>query len=597
MTIRRIFLLVPFIITLIAGIPTASAQYSSDTAKIISPNDSLTMAVGTDHDQYWWKIDTPSDGKLVFHVRWTTQPVMDFFVYDRNLSQVGRSTTAGSAASLTLNFLGQETYYIRIARKSGAGNCTFINYFTPASGANDLEPNDTYDKALMLTPGQNQPGHAGYFFAGTYDQSDWWTFTLPGERVFTVSAPCDSTLAIDIILLDKNRNEITRINQDASKPPLIQPLTGGKYYIHIQVRGGEGSYTIMTSLETEPLPGEVEPNDLMHNAIPITVETTVSGHLGYFGENGKDATDFFVFPLTALWDSLYIRSENSQSLDILVDLMYAGGVVTSAHISGTTGYLVCPKAGSSIGTVSYYVRVSCDRGYGSYSFIVSRFSSTPVKSPIAPPTEFTVSDIPGDNGHRLSLSWKLSPDDVYISHYNIFRSRSSTLTPARDLASFTSLDALIAAEKDSTILIAKVPKGQSSYIDPFVPLNGTTYYYWIQSAAAMGGVSKIVASATSTAVEEARIVPFTVYPPFPNPFNPSTVFRYQIPEAGPVSLVVYDILGKKVATLQNSIMSAGVHEIIWNGTDARGTTVSSGTYFYQVRTNGQVQGGKVLFLR
>jgi hypothetical protein len=88
-------------------------------------------------------------------------------------------------------------------------------------------------------------------------------------------------------------------------------------------------------------------------------------------------------------------------------------------------------------------------------------------------------------------------------------------TEARDLSTFSSLDALIAAEKDSTILIAEVPKGQTGYTDPFVPLNGVQYYYWIQAESVLGGLSPKVAADRPTAVREARVSTFTVYPAFP----------------------------------------------------------------------------------
>jgi hypothetical protein len=61
---------------------------------------------------------------------------------------------------------------------------------------------------------------------------------------------------------------------------------------------------------------------------------------------------------------------------------------------------------------------------------------------------------------------------------------------------------------------------------------------------------------------------------WPNPFNPSTVVSVQLPVASYVKLVVYDVLGREVATLEKGMMEEGRHNITWNATG-----VASGVYF------------------
>ena len=79
---------------------------------------------------------------------------------------------------------------------------------------------------------------------------------------------------------------------------------------------------------------------------------------------------------------------------------------------------------------------------------------------------------------------------------------------------------------------------------------------------------------------------------YPNPFNPTTLIKYQIPESGFVSLKVYDILGNEVETLVNETESAGIYEIKFNGSD-----LSSGIYFYQIRTNNYSATKKFMLLK
>lgn len=65
----------------------------------------------------------------------------------------------------------------------------------------------------------------------------------------------------------------------------------------------------------------------------------------------------------------------------------------------------------------------------------------------------------------------------------------------------------------------------------------------------------------------------------PNPFNPSTKIVFSIPEAGVVELAVYGVDGRRVRSLVQATREAGRHEVVWDGTDARGVRVASGTYF------------------
>ena len=79
---------------------------------------------------------------------------------------------------------------------------------------------------------------------------------------------------------------------------------------------------------------------------------------------------------------------------------------------------------------------------------------------------------------------------------------------------------------------------------------------------------------------------------YPNPFNPSTFIRYQIPKSGFVSLKIYDILGNEVKALVNETKSAGSYEVKFDGSD-----LSSGIYFYQLKTNNYTATKKLMLLK
>ncbi|MCI0555818.1 MAG: T9SS type A sorting domain-containing protein [Anaerolineae bacterium] len=82
---------------------------------------------------------------------------------------------------------------------------------------------------------------------------------------------------------------------------------------------------------------------------------------------------------------------------------------------------------------------------------------------------------------------------------------------------------------------------------------------------------------------------------FPNPFNPATTLRFQIEEESAVSLIIYDIQGRRVNTLVEDRKSAGVYNIAWSGVNSQNQRVASGVYFY--RFSATPANGKEQFLR
>ncbi len=77
---------------------------------------------------------------------------------------------------------------------------------------------------------------------------------------------------------------------------------------------------------------------------------------------------------------------------------------------------------------------------------------------------------------------------------------------------------------------------------------------------------------------------YSLYQNHPNPFNPSTMIKYDIPEPTNVSLTVYNLLGRNVKTLVNEYQPAGKYSVQWMGMDHTGNKVSSGVYFYRLET-------------
>jgi hypothetical protein len=84
---------------------------------------------------------------------------------------------------------------------------------------------------------------------------------------------------------------------------------------------------------------------------------------------------------------------------------------------------------------------------------------------------------------------------------------------------------------------------------------------------------------------------------YPNPFNPNTTIAYQLPNAGEVSLVIYNTMGQQVRNLVQGYRSAGVYQVEWNGRDDDGRAVSSGLYLHRFVSAGWVETQRMTLLK
>lgn len=102
-----------------------------------------------------------------------------------------------------------------------------------------------------------------------------------------------------------------------------------------------------------------------------------------------------------------------------------------------------------------------------------------------------------------------------------------------------------------------------------------------------------------TTVDEERAIPGNFYLArnYPNPFNPSTSIRYEIASDGQISLIIYDVMGRKVKTLADGFTSAGQHSVVWDGCDDSGIPVSSGIYLYVIKTPAGIATRKMNLIR
>lgn len=133
--------------------------------------------------------------------------------------------------------------------------------------------------------------------------------------------------------------------------------------------------------------------------------------------------------------------------------------------------------------------------------------------------------------------------------------------------------------------------------DDYTVADGESYWYYViavyegadYEAVSLGSNKDFGDFATGLDDQAKLPTEFSVAQNYPNPFNAQTMFNFAMPEAGRVTVQVFNVLGQEVAKLYDGYHDAGYVSLIWNGNGSSGSPVSSGLYFYRIATdNGSV---------
>ena len=179
-----------------------------------------------------------------------------------------------------------------------------------------------------------------------------------------------------------------------------------------------------------------------------------------------------------------------------------------------------------------------------------------------------------NTGSGNTLSWNPSPD-VDFQYFRVYRSTDPNFMPS-----------------PGTLVHSTTSTG---WADP----DGGPIYYKVTALDYAGNESDPAAAGSVTAVELPAVPhSFALYPNVPNPFNPTTLIRYDVPEhGGAVSIRIYEASGRLVRALVDGAQSPGAKVVSWDGRDDDGRPVASGVYFYRLEASNYTKTRKMVLLK
>ena len=199
--------------------------------------------------------------------------------------------------------------------------------------------------------------------------------------------------------------------------------------------------------------------------------------------------------------------------------------------------------------------------------------ATPFDNAPFPDSSYTVdvtSFTSSVNTGIVTLNWQTS-EEVNNLGFNILRKGPNDANYVM-IASYVNDPSLVGQGAGTTNSVSSY-----AYTDSTVQ-KGDTYSYELQSVS-IYGVKKQFSELSVTGVEGKPVTPkrFALLQNYPNPFNPTTIIEYDVPYTSRVVIDVYDVLGRKVATLVDGTQSAGEYHVTFNG-----SRYASGVYFYRM---------------
>jgi hypothetical protein len=181
-----------------------------------------------------------------------------------------------------------------------------------------------------------------------------------------------------------------------------------------------------------------------------------------------------------------------------------------------------------------------------------------------------------NTGSGNDLSWDECPDADF-QYFRVYRDESEDFTPSE----------------------GNYVHGTTGTDWNDTAADGWKYYYKITAVDFSGNESNAASPETSTDVSAPTLpTEFALYQNVPNPFNPTTVISYDVPEGGGrVTLRIYDVAGRLVRTLVNGVETPGEKRVTWNGQNDHGSRVATGVYLYFMTAPGFEMTKKMVLLR
>lgn len=311
---------------------------------------------------------------------------------------------------------------------------------------------------------------------------------------------------------------------------------------------------------------------------PLSV--SIDAPPGLLKENGVLTPN----PFTITADIFNIGNDHVDN--VVIELVLQDGLELA---SGDAVVTITQLGQNSHAEISWEILADTDvPGYNKYRIDLEADDMEPktvkrsinIPGSVIPATTENLSAAAVDGATDVQLTWPLNTENDLAGYYIYYGTESGNYNG-------TGAD-----QGDSPIVISTFETYK------ITGLEEATQYFFAISAFNTAGMESALSNEVMVITTSAELtntnIPdeYALLQNYPNPFNPSTTIRFALPSAGEVRLVLYDLLGRQVATLIAEHRQAGYHDVVFDGGQ-----LSSGVYIYQIRAGDFVETKRLMLIK
>ena len=327
------------------------------------------------------------------------------------------------------------------------------------------------------------------------------------------------------------------------------------------------------------------------DGLTMTMGSALStGNFAVFGNNNTSSTstsDIGAVGSTVRTGRIWqVDESGTVTATIKIDMSDATGYASNTgtasnyrllYRSGTSGDFSSAATGSSIsGDVVTFNSFSLQDGY--YALGAESDASLPV--------ELTSFELMSTREEGITLQWITESE---INNLGFILDRRTPTTDWTQIASYITDQELQGQGSVSYQTIY-------TYTDNHVQEN-ETYDYRLADVDHDGNVEYHSTQLMGVSISSTLPEQYVLHQNYPNPFNPVTTIRYDLPDDAYVTLIIHDMMGRRVITLVDGPQTAGNRFTQWNGTNEQGRGVSAGLYLYTIQSPRFIKTHKMVYLK
>ncbi len=388
-------------------------------ANVLPLNGSNSGIINPAGDVDFYKVTTNADGQLNITLTPLSGKYMWIYLYDNDGVTLLTSNNANGTFTVSQDGLAAGTYYIEVNcyYNTDTSSYTISNTLTPASVANDTEPDSTIAQANTLPVNSTTTGHIDYYYNNHRDSVDWYKITTSADGLLQLKLTSNNGQYVWAYLFDNDGKTVLNSNNfNATGYINTDGLAAGTYYVRINTyyNTGFAPYTLTDSLFSPTQANDAEPDSTVALALNLPVNDSTTGHINYYYNNHRDSADWY--KITTAADGLLqlkLTSNNGQYVwAYLYD--HDGMTVLNSNNFNGTGYI--NTDGLAAGT--YYVRINTyyNTGFAPYTLTDSLFSPAQANDKEPDSTVALALNLPVNstttghidyyyNNHRDSVDW------------------------------------------------------------------------------------------------------------------------------------------------------------------------------------------------